>query len=120
MNVCVSFDFLAVCSTCKYGMYISRACAADQDTMCSHCTKCLGLRYEMSECTAGKDTVCGTCEQCKFRDEATQRECGGAIYDQWFDTNCCFDSEGNEVNDFEFTVFCLLVYYNVFNGLFFV
>lgn len=65
----------------------------------------------MSECTAGKNTVCGTCEQCTFRDDATQRECSGAIYDQWFDTNCCFDSEGNEVS---FSGCLFYAFFNIF------
>ena len=85
------------CSVCKYETYISKQCGGEQDTECSDCTQCLGLTYEMSECTAGEDTVCGTCEQCSFRDDATQRECSGAIYDQWFDTHCCYDSDGEKV-----------------------
>jgi hypothetical protein len=79
---------------CKYGTYISHVCGGGQDTQCSPCSPCGGLSYEASECTAGEDTICGTCEQCTFRNAGTQSQCAGAIYHQWFDAHCCFDSEG--------------------------
>ena len=95
----LEINVLVVCSTCKYGTYVSDKCSSTTDTACSLCTSCSSLEFEMSECTEGRDTICGTCEQCTFASKMTEIECRRELYYVWHDSNCCFDSEGEKVNN---------------------
>ena len=99
MSACtyVCFYYYSECSTCRIGTFISSACSATKDTECSTCTACNNLEYASQECGNGLDRICTSCESCFIRDPAVRLLCGNDRYKWWAHTNCCYDSNGNQV-----------------------
>ena len=86
-----------VCSPCPFGTYISTACSASSDNVCTQCDVCNNLEYESQTCALGLNTICQSCTKCKITDAITKAACYRGMYYWWYMNNCCVDSNGNAV-----------------------
>ena len=89
---------IPVCQACMFNTYVSTACLAQSDTVCSPCSTCPVGTYQVQSCELGNDVICSTCYMCNFPNDRIRRLCESGKYFYWEQQNCCWDENGVQIS----------------------